>query len=125
MRGCHDPAGGRGVRRGRIEVLLSERNLEPGRTNRLRTLTRGRLPKLVAIRGGARQYPGEGGRALAVSPSPPQENLPAKPPVEPLPEEACVDLLYLFGCALFWRKRRFKSAGWEFIRCLGSSVQAA
>jgi hypothetical protein len=111
--------------RKRIEVLLSERNPEPGRTNRLQTLLRGGLPKLVALRGGARQNPSEGGRALASPPLRPPESLPAKPADEPSPDEAWVDPFYLFGCALFWRKRRFNSAGWELIRCLRSSGQAA
>jgi hypothetical protein len=112
--------------RKRIEVLLSERNPEPGRTNRLQTLPRGGLPKLVVLRGGARQDPNEGGRALALPPlpPPPPESLTTKPPDELSPDEAWVDPLYLFGCGLFWRKRHFTTAGWELIRYLKSSGRA-
>jgi hypothetical protein len=101
-------------------VLLSERNPEPSRTNRLQTLPRGGLPKLVALRGGARQNPDEGGRALALLTTQLPQNIPSKQPDEP-----SVDPLYLFGCGLFWRKLRNASAGWELVRCLRSSGQAA
>jgi hypothetical protein len=120
--------------RKRIDVLLSERNPEPSRTNRLQTLPRGGLPKLVAFRGGARQNPNEGGRALALPPPKPPENESKQPdepwrdevrPDEPRPDEPWIDPIYLFGCGLSWRKWRNASAGWELIKCLRSSGQAA
>jgi hypothetical protein len=126
MRGCHDPAGGRGVyaeEEDRSVVIGAQPGARPNQPPP--NPPRGGLPKLVALRGGARQNPNEGGRALAWPPLPPPESLPAKPPDEPSPDEAWVDPLYLFGCGLFWRKRRFNSAGWELIRYLKSSGRAA
>ncbi len=117
-------------------MLLSERNPEPSRTNRLQTLPPGGLPKLVALRGRARQNPDdEGGRAFALFATQPAETARAKQPDEldpdetqpgaSHPEETWIDPLYLFGCGLSWRKERNASAGWELIRCLSSSGQTA
>jgi hypothetical protein len=118
----------------RIEVLLSERNPEPGQSNR-QTLPPCGLPKLVALQGRAWLNLNKGGRALALLATHLPENLPAKRPGEPFPDqlspdrkwpdEPWVDPLYLFGCGLFWRKWCLASAGWELIRCLRSSGQAA
>jgi hypothetical protein len=44
---------------------------------------------------------------------------------EPRPDEPWIDPIYLFGCGLSWRKWRNASAGWELIKCLRSSGQAA
>jgi hypothetical protein len=117
--------------RKRIEVLLSERNPEPSRTNRLQTLPHGGLPKLVALRGRARQNPDDdGGRAFALFATQPAETARAKQPDETQPgeshpDETWIDPLYLFGCGLSWRKQRTASAGWELVNCLRSSGQTA
>lgn len=117
-------------------MLLSERNPEPSRTNRLQTLPHGGLPLLVALRGRARQDPDdEGGRAFALATSQPAEATRVKPPEEPplgepRPDEThlddkWIDPLYLFGCSVSWQKQRNASAGWELIHCLSLSGQAA
>jgi hypothetical protein len=114
-------------------VLLSERNPEPSRTNRIQTLPHGGLPKLVVIRGGARQNPEvDGGRALPQLMIQPAETARARDPHELQPDqshpdetETWIDPLYLFACGVSWRKHRNACAGWELIRCLSSSGQAA
>jgi hypothetical protein len=111
-------------------VLLSERNPEPGRINRLQTLPPGGLPKLVVLRDGARQNLAEVGRTLVLLTTQLPENPPSNSRHEPRSDEAWpdgtwIDPLYLFGCGLFWCKWRSPSAGWELIGCLRSSRQAA
>jgi hypothetical protein len=114
-------------------VLLSERNPEPSRTNRLQTLPHGGLPKLVVLRGGARPNPEvEGGRTFAQLTIQPAETTPATQPDELQPDEShpdetetSIDPLYLFPCGVSWRKHRNACAGWELIRCLSSSRQTA
>jgi hypothetical protein len=41
------------------------------------------------------------------------------------PDDLCVDPLYLFVCALSWRRNSNTSAGWELIGFVRSSGQAA
>lgn len=144
---CHDPAGGHVCTpRKRIEVLLSERNPGPCRTNRLQTLPQGGLPKLVVPGGRAWLNPGDkGSRALALASPRTTEPTPSQQPDEPRralsrpegssPDESCpggscaagseVDPLYLLGCGLFWRKQGNAPAGWELIRCLRAPGRAA
>jgi CRP/FNR family transcriptional regulator, cyclic AMP receptor protein len=118
-------------------VLLSERNPEPGRINRLQALPPGGLPTLVAFRGKARHIQIEGGRAFASTRSQPQDKDKgsAKPPDGPKLDEGCfdetqlaegwIDPLYLIACGLSWRTQRDSGAGWELIGCLKLSGSAA
>ena len=121
MRGCHDPAGVRAVgrRETRIEVLLSERNPEPHRHNRPRALPLSGLVTPVALRSTTRLVPSRSDWA-----SPARLEAQRAKTKSSQPNERCVDPLYLFACALSWRKQSNTTAGWELVRYVRSSGQA-
>ena len=122
MRGCHDPAGVRAVgrRETRIEVLLSERNPEPERHNRTRALPFCGLVTPVALRNATRLNSERIHWAAPVRLEAQRAKARPGPPLEP-----CVDPLYLFACGISWRKQSNTDAGWELVRYVRSSGQAA
>jgi hypothetical protein len=122
MRGCHDPAGVRAVgrRETRIEVLLSERYPELHRHNRTRALPFRGLVTPIAIPSKDRLTLGRSDLASTA----PWDTGRAKNKSSQ-PDDLCVDPLYLFVCALSWRRHSTTSAGWELIGYVRSSGQAA
>jgi hypothetical protein len=122
MRGRHDPAGVRAVgrRETRIAVLLSQRNPEPDRHNRTRALPFNGLGTSVAVRSKTRMNPERTDWAFPARPETAQAGSRSSQPDDP-----CVDPLYLFVCALAWRRQSNTSAGWELVRYVRSSGQAA
>ena len=102
----------------RIEVLLSERNPEPNRSNR--TLPLSGLLRVVAFRARARPNPKEGGRALSLLTATQPASFATEQPGEP-----GLDPLYLFACGVSWRRQANTAAGWELVRCLTISGQTS
>jgi hypothetical protein len=138
MRGCHDPAGGRGVYAEEEDRSVVIRAQPGARANQPPSgPPPGGLPTLVAFRGKARHIQIEGGRAFASTRSQPQDKDKgsAKPPDGPKLDEGCfdetqlaegwIDPLYLIACGLSWRTQRDSGAGWELIGCLKLSGSAA
>jgi hypothetical protein len=100
-------------------MLLSERNPETYRHSRTRALPISGPIRSAATLVQARRDREDGGRVFPVRGKTQCAKVALAPP------KAGIDPLYLFVCGLSWRKCSDTSAGWELIRCLQSSGQAA
>ena len=100
MRGCHDPAGGRGwTPRNEDRSVVIRAQPGAGPANRIQSPPLWRTPETVAIRGEARQRSYEDGTGSCSATN--REPRPAKPPDRASQMSPGIDPLYLFGCGLF------------------------